>query len=99
MPEIGVGEPIRQQIERLQYRQSRANQRHELLVENEKALQVELLLATEQSARRNPGPARPDRVNQKALLGVALAQLLLSTRIGRLIVNLAAAIRVFEDPL
>src|SRR5579864_8079725 len=100
MPQIGIGKPVRQQVERLQYRQARANQSHELLVEDEEPLQVEFFLAPQQArARRDARPPRLYRVDEEALLRIALAQLLLGAGVGRLIVNLAPAIRVFEDKL
>src|SRR5437899_609444 len=98
MAEVGVGEAVGQQIECFQNRQSRADQGHKLLIENEKPLQVELFrTAQDSSARRDDGPARPDRIDEKSLLRVALAHLLLSAGAGRLLVNLTARIRVFED--
>ena len=100
MAELRVGETIRQQIESLEDRQARANQGHELLVEDEKPLQVKLLRTPQQSpAGGYSRAARPDRVDEEALLRVAVAQFLFGTGIGRLIVNLAAAVRVFQYPL
>src|SRR5260370_36212843 len=100
MSQVRIGEPVRQQIERLQDRQPRANQGYELLIENQEPLEVQLLRAPQQSrARRNAAPARTNRVDQKPLLRIAVAQLLLGSRRCGLLMNLAAAVGVLEHPL
>ena len=42
MPKLRIGEPLRQQIQGFQNRKSGADQRHELLVENEELFEIEL---------------------------------------------------------
>ena len=97
--EIGVGEAVGQQIERLQDRKTRANQGHELLVENEKPFEVELLrTAQDVAGDRQAGAARADRIDEKALLRVALAKLLFGDGGGGLLVDLATSVRVFQNP-
>ena len=74
-----------------------ANQRDELLVEDQELLQVDLLLAS--AAHRDARDLAPrlDGVNQKALLGIAVAQFFFGCRFGHLLVHFAARIGVFQN--
>ena len=78
--------------------QAGADQRHELLIEDQELLEVELLAAWD--AGPMPTPSRGlDRVDQEALLGIAVAQLALGIGFSHLLVHFAARVGVFEGPL
>ena len=55
--ELGIGQALGQQVEGFQDRQSGADQRDELLVEDQELLQVQLLTAAEEPDPPTP-PAR-----------------------------------------
>src|SRR5262249_50374895 len=99
--ELGVGEALGQEVEGFQDGQSGADQGNELLVEDEKFFEVELLAAAEQSGGRDRGSraAGPDRIDEEALLRIPVAQFLFGAGAGDLLMDLPAGIRVFEDEI
>ena len=96
--ELRVGQALGQQVQRFQNRQAGANQRDELLVEDQELLEVDLLLAAAHRHARDLAP-RLDGVDQEALLREALAQVLFGGGFGHLLVDFAARIGVLEDEL
>ncbi len=73
-----------------------ANQRDELLVEDQELLQVDLFLA---AAHRHAGnlAARLDGIDQEALLGKPVAQFPFRAGFGHLLVHFAARVGVLEN--
>src|SRR5262249_26578644 len=72
-----------------------ADQRDELLIEDDEFLYIQLLTAEE--AGRGSGASRLDRVDQESLVDVALAQFLFAGGGSDLLVNLSPPIGVFEN--
>ena len=96
--QFGVGQPVRQQVERFQNRQPRPNQRDELLIENQEFFEIELLAPPQQrNFRREPGhrPPRTDRVNQVAFLSEPVPDFLFARCLRHVLVYLPARVRVF----
>src|SRR5204863_6490316 len=81
-------------------RQSGADQRDELLIEDQEFLEIELLLFSADGDRYT-GDFSPGlyRVNEEALLGVTFAQLAFRIRFGHLLVNLAPRVGVLYRKL
>src|SRR5689334_1702447 len=84
-----------QQVKRLQDRQARANERKELLIEDDEGILLHLL-----AAKRNTAPNRQalllDRVDQVSLGYVAVAQLTLIAGVLHLLGNAAAFVGNFD---
>src|ERR1039457_3036452 len=98
--ELRVGEALGKQVQALEDRQPGANQRDELLVEDQEFFEIELLLFSADGDRYSRYlPPGLYRVNQEALLGVACAQLILSGRFGDLLVDLTPRVGVFYGKL
>ncbi len=95
--QLGVGQPLRQQIERFQDRQAGAHQRHELLVEDQEFFEIDLRFSRAPHRDARDLAALLDGVDQEALLRVAVAQFLFGAGFGHLLVHLSARIGVFED--
>ena len=93
-----VRQPVRQQIQALQNREAGADQGHELLVEDQEFLKVDLL-APLGPGDRNSGDfaSRPDGIDQVALLGVLVADLFLSRALHHLLMDFSPRIGVLEN--
>ena len=86
-----------QQVESFEDGESGADQGDELLVEDEELLQVQLLTAKQGAAYRVG--AGLDRVDQEALLGILVAEFLLGSRGGHLVVDLPTSVCVLQDKI
>src|SRR5581483_230957 len=97
--ELGIGQALGQKIERFQDRQTSADQRHKLLVEDQELLEVDLFAAAASDRYAGDLPPRFDRINQESLLREPVAQLFFRSSFGHLLVDFPARISVFEDKL
>src|SRR5215469_633160 len=91
--ELSVRKALRKQVEALQNRQAGADERHELLIEDEKFLQIQLFTA----ADGRHGDLRLYGIDQKPLIRKAIADLLFRAGSCSLVMHLAPAIGVFQN--
>src|SRR5437763_14768701 len=97
--ELCVGEPASKQIERLENRQSGADQCHELLIENQKFFQIETLAAAgnvDVPGKAQSGAIGFDRINEKTLARIPFPNLLSRSSLRYLAMNFAASIGVLQ---
>ena len=95
-----VGQPLGKQVERLENRQSGADQRDELLVEDQEFFQIQPPAPAGEgdvAGEAEPGAFRLHRIDQESLLRVALANFLRGGALRHLAVHFAARIRVFQN--
>src|SRR5262249_40184854 len=94
-------EAFGEKVEALQDGQAGPDEGDELLVEDQELLDVELLPPAEKASGRDRGGAgsRLDRIDEEALRGIPLAKLLFGGGGSHLLVDLPAAVGVFEDEI
>jgi hypothetical protein len=98
--EFRVRQTVGEQVQGFQDGQAGANQRDELLVEDEELVEVEFAAAAgdvDLAAERKRSSLRLDRVDEEALLRIALPDFLAGRALDHLVVDLTGRIGVFED--
>src|SRR5262249_31103771 len=93
--ELGVSETGGEQVEGFEDRQSGANERDELLIEDQEFFGIEFLAASA-LGERTDFRARLDGIDEEALLGKAISKLALGAGLGHLLMDFAARVGILQ---